>query len=222
MSMMFGWPILLTERASSTNRRTSSGFWAMCGASTLIATRLPITGWTAEYTDPIPPSPILRRTRYSPTSIPSGKSPGPAAPPFRRSIVGSWVPSFFKTGTLGGLPPPASPHHDRREDQQRAQAARRLAAAHRAAAAAAPAAAAPRAAVLARGAGRRASARARARAARRTAAAPAARVAGAARGATAAGSAACPARAAGARAGVGEDGAVRGVVLLAHARRLAP
>ncbi len=46
--MMFGWPILLTARASSTNRRTSSGFEAMCGARTLIATRLPITGWTAE------------------------------------------------------------------------------------------------------------------------------------------------------------------------------
>src|SRR5580765_7588838 len=40
----------------------------------------------------MPPSPILRSTRYSPTSIPSGRSPGPTAPPRRRSIVGSCVP----------------------------------------------------------------------------------------------------------------------------------
>src|SRR4051794_14407190 len=43
----------------------------------------------------MPPSPILRRPRYSPPSTPSGRSPGPAASPCRRSIVGSWVPSFL-------------------------------------------------------------------------------------------------------------------------------
>ncbi len=31
MSMMFGWPILLTARASSTNLRTRSGMEAQCG-----------------------------------------------------------------------------------------------------------------------------------------------------------------------------------------------
>ena len=35
--------------------------------STLIAARLPITGWIAAYTAPMPPSPIFCSTRYSPT-----------------------------------------------------------------------------------------------------------------------------------------------------------
>ena len=45
MSMMLGWPILLTARASSTNRRTRSGMCAHCADRTLTATRLPMTGW---------------------------------------------------------------------------------------------------------------------------------------------------------------------------------
>src|SRR5262252_2043508 len=94
----------------------------------------------------MPPSPILRRTRYSPTSIPSGRSPGPAAPPRRRSIVGSCVPPSLSARFSA---PPASRDHDTRERQQRGQAVRQVGAAD-GAATAAPSAAAPDAATRAR------------------------------------------------------------------------
>src|SRR5436190_18840489 len=119
----------------------------------------------------MPPSPILRSTRYSPTSIPSGRSPGPAAPPRRRSIVGSCVPPSLLAIKRGGLAPPTSRDHDTREQQQRGNAVGHVGAADRAAAAAPAALAAALAAAA--GAGR--SGRPRAAAARSgAAAAPAA------------------------------------------------
>jgi hypothetical protein len=76
---MLGWPIWLTARASPRKRSTASGFIDSSARSSLIAARLPITGWIAPYTVPMPPSPILRSTRYSPTIVPgmSGCANGP-------------------------------------------------------------------------------------------------------------------------------------------------
>ena len=57
MSMMFGWPIWLTARASWMNRSTAIGDRDTPGFKILIAARLPITGWVALYTTPMPPRP---------------------------------------------------------------------------------------------------------------------------------------------------------------------
>ena len=87
---MFGWPILLTARASSTNRRTSSGFEAMCGASTLIATRLPMTGWMAGVDRPHPALANLALDAVLADLHPLGQiagTGGAAAPPVDGRVV---------------------------------------------------------------------------------------------------------------------------------------
>src|SRR5262252_7979618 len=154
----------------------------------------------------MPPSPILRRTRYSPTSIPSGRSPGPAAPPRRRSIVGSCVPPSLSARFSA---PPASRDHDTRERQQRGQAVRQVGAADGAATAAPPALAATRAAAAGSGGA--------------SGAGPATARAGAAAASAAAPDAATRARrTAVGRTVVDDDGArLDGVVLLADAERVA-
>src|SRR5688572_18930177 len=71
---MFGWPIWLTARASMTKRSTAVRSVHRLRAMTLMAAFFPMSGWWAAYTHPIPPSPILPSTTYSPTGWPVGSS----------------------------------------------------------------------------------------------------------------------------------------------------
>src|SRR6187551_2829187 len=87
----------------------------------------------------MPPSPILLSTRYSPTSVPSPRSAGPAAPPRRRSMVGSSLGSFIASPAPRSSPPaPRDEGHAQYE--QRDQTIRRRSATDLAAATAAAAA----------------------------------------------------------------------------------
>src|SRR5882672_8367893 len=88
----------------------------------------------------MPPSPILRSTRYSPTSIPSGRSTD-GGPLLGRLSVGSYVPSFMVSGgrargferpPLRSAPPPSPPPQHDRPDQRQAQPTRGPATAARA------------------------------------------------------------------------------------------
>ena len=59
MSTMCSWPIWLTALASVTKRDTTSEFFESSGWIAFMATFFPITGCSARYTTPIPPSPSL-------------------------------------------------------------------------------------------------------------------------------------------------------------------
>src|SRR5437764_10788894 len=71
---MFGCPIVLTTRASSMKRSSVTGSSQYSLRSTLTAARLPISGWVAEYTMPIPPSPSLPSIVYSLSVVPAVSS----------------------------------------------------------------------------------------------------------------------------------------------------
>ncbi len=77
--MMLRFRIWFTARASAMKRDTICGFDENCLCSTLIAAALPMSGWTARYTAPKPPSPSLPSMRYSPTIWPATRSVSPAA-----------------------------------------------------------------------------------------------------------------------------------------------
>src|SRR5262245_37079459 len=93
MSMMFGWRILLTARASSLKRRIRSACAAASGESTLIATCLPISGWRPAYTTPIPPSPSLCVTWYSPTTAPGSSA-------FGSGLVGPGIAALYRDAAV--------------------------------------------------------------------------------------------------------------------------
>jgi hypothetical protein len=71
---MLGWPIWLTARASCWKRSTASALAHSSSLMTLMAARLPMSGWMAANTVPIPPSPSLPSMRYSPTTVPGASS----------------------------------------------------------------------------------------------------------------------------------------------------
>src|SRR4051812_26253156 len=73
---MLSWPMWLTARASLKNRSTIPGSVAYCGWRNLMATREPMTGCSARYTDPMPPRPRSDTSRYEPTTRPTSGSPG--------------------------------------------------------------------------------------------------------------------------------------------------
>ena len=59
MSTMCSWPIWLTAFASVMKRETTSEFFESSGWIAFMATFLPMTGCSARYTTPMPPSPSL-------------------------------------------------------------------------------------------------------------------------------------------------------------------
>src|SRR3954465_3972310 len=79
MSMMLRFLIWFTARASAMKRDTIWGFDEYCLCSTLIAAALPMSGCTARYTAPNPPSPSFPSTRYSPAVWPGWSCASAAA-----------------------------------------------------------------------------------------------------------------------------------------------
>src|SRR5262245_19401096 len=82
-------------------RSTTLACADQCALRNLIATFLPMMGWTPAYTSPIPPSPIFPVTTYSPIRVPV-------------SIAASGTPHDIKVGARvrsGLMRSVAAPYH---------------------------------------------------------------------------------------------------------------